>query len=404
MKPEKFYSLFLFMSSFAGCLVVGIYVPYLIHLGLTKADIFLINAIFWLAISSSEIITGMLADGKSRAWSVRTGLLLSVASSVIYAGATFVHAKWQVMTIALVAEVLEGIGMSFMSGAQQAWLSDALIKHGHKDKDEQARIFARTAKWDSLGMLLGGSLSFIIINYGYTFSWATRALMILAAWLLCKLVMNGDGEPVVRTSELKSLRDSWHSMTTSRSLRWAAVAGMILGFVLTFNLTWVPHFNPSADGITANSLLTAFLWAMINLGLFFGNRLVERSKYLRLKQTLAIPLALTLAGLGLVLLGYMPNSLVAIPFIILHEMGRGMFHPLMNGFIYSRVGSSFKATYGSLQSMVARFGFALVLFAGWILMRGVHANIGDGVIWPTAGLALVLCSVLLWSIRPRTEA
>jgi len=132
-----------------------------------------------------------------------------------------------------------------------------------------------------------------------------------------------------------------------------------------------------------------------------GSRWVEKSDRVRESQTVTIPLALGLTGVGLALLGLVDGLFFPVAFLLIHELGRGMFHPLMDGFIYSRVGSSFKATYGSLQSMVSRFGFAVVLFVGWILMRGAYVNIGDDVIWPLAGTALIFSSAILWFIRPR---
>ncbi|MDQ7814748.1 MAG: MFS transporter [Patescibacteria group bacterium] len=403
MKPEKFYNLYSFMSSFGMCLSVGVYIPYLILLGLSKADIFLINAIFWLTISSSEVVTGMLADGKSRAWSVRTGLLISVLGALTYATATLAIAKWQIFTIALVAEILMGIGMSFTSGAQQAWLSDALKRHG-RPKDYQVRAFARSAKWGSFGMLLGGSVSFLFPARYFSIGWIVCSAILFANWSLCKLRMNGDGEPVERTTELKSLKDSWCAISSNRQLQWAALAGMMLGFVLPFNLTWVPHFTSVVETSSQSSALTAAFWILINCGLMLGNRWVEKSHTISEKQTVSIPLALFFTGVGLAALGLVNGWLLPIAFVLLHELGRGMFQPLMDGYIYSRVESSYKATYGSLQSMVSRSGFALVLFVGWWLLRGHDVNASDGLIWPVAGLCLVACATLLWIIRPRQTA
>lgn len=399
MRPEKFYNLHSFMSSFGVCLSVGVYIPYLILLGLSKADIFLINAIFWLTISSSEIVTGMLADGRSRAWSVRTGLAISALGAAVYATAAVTSTRWQIFAIALSAEVMTGVGMSFTSGAQQAWLSDALLRRGQSET--QGRAFARAAKWSSLGMLLGGSLSFLFPARFFSFGWIICSAVLSADWLLCKIYMNGDGEPAERTTELKSLKDSWHAMSSNHQLQWAAFAGVLLGFVLPFNLTWVPHFTTALQHTTHTTALTAVFWAVINCGLMIGSRWVEKSDRVRESQTVTIPLALGLTGVGLALLGLVDGLFFPVAFLLIHELGRGMFHPLMDGFIYSRVGSSFKATYGSLQSMVSRFGFAVVLFVGWILMRGAYVNIGDDVIWPLAGTALIFSSAILWFIRPR---
>ncbi|NQV90113.1 hypothetical protein HQ487_01760 [Candidatus Uhrbacteria bacterium] len=52
---------------------VTAYTPFLQSIGLSLSQIALVNAIFWSVIILSELPTGMLADGRSRAYSLKLG-------------------------------------------------------------------------------------------------------------------------------------------------------------------------------------------------------------------------------------------------------------------------------------------------------------------------------------------
>jgi len=394
MHPVRFYQFHSFLMQFANALSVGLYIPYLLHLGLTRADSFLVNVIYWLTIAATEVPTGALADGKSRSWSVRVGIGLTALGTAVYATAVLADGKWAIMAIAILAEALEGIGCSFMSGAKQAWISDALKRENRES--EQGTVMGRAAKLGHVGLLTGGATSFFLVDLGFTAGWIIRTLAILLALAVCARYMNGEGEPIRRTTEIQSLRDSWHALRRSRSLKWAALGAIAYGLVLSFNLTWVPHFTAGLG-----KPLTAVIWTAVVAGLIAGAWLSENAKQIRNSPIHSIPLALGIAGIGLALLGLTDGLWLPLFLVAFHEIGRGMIDPLMDNFIYSRVESSFKATYGSLQSMVSRGGFAAILGLQWLAMEGYFPQASDKAVWWASGTVMAVASGLLWASRER---
>ncbi|MFA5185421.1 MAG: MFS transporter [Patescibacteria group bacterium] len=394
MHPIRFYKIHSFLVQFGGALCVALYIPYLLHLGLTPADIFLINAVYWLVISSTEVITGAFADCLSRGLSVRVGLILSALGTAIYASALLASDKWLIMAIALAAETLEGLGCAFINGAQQAWISDALIHEGRKD--EQGSVMGRAAKWGSFGLLVGGAASFLLIHAGYATGWATRTAFLLLALAFCAKWMNGEGESKARTSLKAVLKSSLSALRSDRSLKWAAAAAIVMGFVLPFNLTWVPHFTHRLG-----ATLTTALWITINIGLILGGYLVQKASAVKARTDHGMIVAIGLSGIGLASLGATSGCIWPFALVLIHEIGRGMFQPSMDNFICSRVGKDFKATYNSLNSMISRSGYALVLGANWLFISWMGAKSSDEAIWLIAGSCLTACGIAFWIYRPR---
>jgi DHA3 family tetracycline resistance protein-like MFS transporter len=397
MHPIKFYQAHSFLTQFGSSLCVGLYIPYLQHLGLSRSDIFLVNAVFWLAIAATEIPTGTLADGLSRRWSLRAGLGFWIFGTLTYATASLVEAKWAILAIAILAEILEGIGSSFLSGASQAWISDALEKEGRQS--EQAAVMGKAARWGYTGLLSGGAISFALVDLGYAAGWIIRALALGASLVVCLRYMGQEGELETKTSKEQSFKDSWNALRGDRGLKWAAFGGIAFGFVIPFNLTWVPHFTDELGRPMA-----AAVWIGVVSGLVLGALVIERSRAVQANPVHSLPFALGLAGCGLALLGLADGIYLPLLLVALHEIGRGMVNPLIDNFVCERVGGTFKATYGSLQSMVSRGGFAVILGAQWLAMEGYFPQATDKTLWWASGTVLAAAAGALWITRGKSKA
>ena len=108
------------------------------------------------------------------------------------------------------------------------------------------------------------------------------------------------------------------------------------------------------------------------------------------------------AGVGMALMGTTPY--LALPFLalFLHEFGRGLFYPLLDAFTQERIkDDSCRATYTSLQSLLARIGNVLVLAIVWLYTADLPwSNTVIGTVWLTSGTILVSLSFLLWLKKP----
>ncbi len=126
----------------------GVWILYLQHRGYSLAEIGLAEAAFHLAPILFEIPSGSFADLAGRRWSLATSSLLVVIANVLL---------WRADTLAIVmlALFLDGASYSFRSGADQAYLYDAL---NDDQRGTYGRFFGRLL---SAGYLAGGLTTWV---------------------------------------------------------------------------------------------------------------------------------------------------------------------------------------------------------------------------------------------------
>lgn len=385
MKPATTYVLFnLLFGLSMGC-ISPYYVPFLLSVGITLPQVALINTAFFLTIVLMELPTGMLADGRSRTWSVRAGLSVLVLGKLLY---SVISDFWG----ALVCEILIGIALAFISGALEAWVADAVGNNSERLR----RVFSGGAMSLSGGILVGGVASALIGSFDLRAGFWLAGFFVLLALVLVWWVMDDAGEPEVRTSELTALRDSVVALKNSASLRWVLIAFMAFALVASFNHYWSPFFRAQV-GQTGLSLV----WLIIYGGYIVGSYLVRRWAKCQKREVLAVVFSLAVAGYGLLFVGLVGGLMWSLAFAFLHEIGRGAFKPLVDVFVQQRVKSSYRATYGSLQSLVGRLGHVIVLTVVWLSTRGLPDSQGLIVaIWVVQGSLLIIITLMLWFHRP----
>jgi MFS family permease len=388
MHPTRVYYVLSVLIGLCMFLPATSYVPFLLELGLTLADVALLNAGFFSMVVIAEIPTGMLADGKSRAWSIRAGMTMLGIGSIAYAFAT---GFWS----ALLAELLLGIAWAFLSGAQQAWLADALARR--EETDRLAQSFG-TATF--LGMMAavvagasGGLLSIADLRWPYVAS-ATCSIIGLGFGYR---YLGNLGEPEDRVSEFQALRKSVSALRASRALGWVVAACIVYGLVLPFNYYWAPFYRNLIGEVRASLLWIPMYLTLALSGLFIRRRGVREGK-----EAHWLIAALLLAGLGLAGMGQVESVLASVGCVLLHEFGRGLFAPVVDTYTHRRIESHYRATYGSLQSFLGRFGFAVVLLVLWWKTRDFPTTPAAMMsIWTAAGLLLLALTCLLWLCRPK---
>lgn len=110
---------------------------------LEPLELVLLGTALEVAVLIAEIPTGVVADTLSRKWSI-------VASHVIM-GASFMAVGFTTEFVPLLlTQVVWGIGFTFMSGADVAWITDEL-----NDKARIDRVLAKREQWRLLGGVLG---------------------------------------------------------------------------------------------------------------------------------------------------------------------------------------------------------------------------------------------------------
>lgn len=389
MRATTAYYLFGFVSSFGFAMTFAGYVPFLGSIGLDYADVSYLNAAFSLMIVIAEVPTGLLADGRSRAWSLVAGSICMALGSGLYFYAT---GWWS----ALAAELVIGTGMAFCSGAQQAWLADVLAAEGNGD--QLNRAYGTAAAFSGAALLIGGLLGGLLVAWDMRAIWLAGVVSGIAAAFIAARAMTGRGESAHQLTEWEALKQALHSLASSPSLRWMGGCLATCGLVGGFNYYWSVYaqadFGLSGLGI---------VWAAIYLPCVAAGLLLRRTNGFRGREGRAVVLALGVAGLTLALLPFAKGRAAFLLVVCAHELPRGMLNPLVSAFITPRVGNGYRATAESLQSLMSHLGFVLFPFLIGSMVRGLPEG-QDTVrlIWTVSGAALVLSSAVLWLFRPRS--
>ncbi|MDD5251396.1 MAG: MFS transporter [Patescibacteria group bacterium] len=386
--PARIYVLYNFLMSLGMAFTATTYVPWLLHIGLDLREIPLVNAVFFAAIALAELPTGMLADGRSRAWSVRIGLLIYAVGHPAYGLAC---GFWSAVFI----EALVGVSFAFMSGADQAWLTDALAERG--ERDSLGRVLGTTAIWNATAFLVGGFAGAWLGAADLRLPWLTGAPFAVAAFAVSCIWMRGQGEPTHRVGELEAFRLSRAALGNDRALVWTACAAAAYGLVLPFNYFWTPLLG-DRTGLAGLS----WVWVAIYGSTMLAGWFVRRRNGWRGREAHGVTVALILAGLGLAGAGLASGVVLPVLLTIIHEFGRGAFSPLLSALTQRHVTSEFRATYGSFQSLIARGGYAVVVFALWTILGGQPNDSSViGPTWLICGGLLAAVSLVLWLLRPR---
>lgn len=387
MHPAKAFLVISGLDMFAIGMTVTGYVPFLYSLGLSQADVPLINVFFMGTIFLLEIPTGMLADGRSRAWSVHVGMGIHAISLFIYAG---VQGFWG----ALFAEALAGTANAFISGAFVAWLVDALKNRGEEESLEKVLITSSVIQ--ALSMLTAGFVGSWIWMYSPRMGWCVSGVVMAIAWFVSLRYVDGAGQPAHSVSEIEALKLTIHGLRQRPELRWGAAVSASFGLVLLFNYFWSPFF---IECFGRNRI--GWIWIPLYLAMA-ASGLLLRSGVIKFKRSsTGLVAALLLSGAGLATTGISGCAMGAVGFAMLHEFGRGLFDPLAGVFFQKQFASENRATAGSAQSCIQRASWSLLLIAAWAYMRGLpEGSRSVAVVWSVGGGLLVALSIALWFFRP----
>ncbi|MFC1638768.1 MFS transporter [Patescibacteria group bacterium] len=389
MNPSTVFVLYRALMGLAIGFMATAYAPYCVSIGITLPEIALINAAFFAAIVLSELPTGLLADGRGRLWSMRVGVLVASVGFALYG--LVIWEFWG----ALICEVLVGIGFAFMSGAEQAWLADELAARNQPDRLQAS--FAGGAMWFAVASIVSGLIGAQVSAWNLQAGMICTAAVCVVKVLYTFLVMRETVGADAAATELSALRQSFGVLRAGRGLAWAMVAGGSYGLVLSFNHYWTLFFRA---GVGQSGL--GYVWALMLVSVAAGGWLVQRCPVREGREHLPIVGTMLLIGGGMAVCGLVPGMPLALGCLALHEVGRGAFQPLLDTYVQRRVESPYRATYGSLQSLVSRLCFVAIASAVWAITSGMPV---DGrfipVVWGVQGAVLVAVSLLLALFRSR---
>lgn len=330
-------------------LIAPVLVPFFESKGLSLSEIFYLQAIFATIIVLLEAPSGYLADKMGR----RAVLVIgSVAHGAGYLFLVFADGFWQLA----VFEIILGVAMSMMSGADLALLYDterAISKVEDEHSFSIANLASTKAYANGVGALLGGAMAL----------WSFDAIVLAQAavsWVCLVLAMMLVEPPIekienpVTTLNFKAIYR--HLIKGDKVLRQIFIA-IPLYNLSTFQVGWLVQPYWQEHGLTM--LMFGILWCAqsvtVGIASHCGHAIEKRK---------GAVFALLVIGI-LPIIGHFGMAWfdgwygIGICFILF--FCRGLYQVVLVNALNKRVPSQVRATVNSLTSLTFRFGF---IFSG----------------------------------------
>lgn len=367
-------------------LTAAMYVNFLRAHGLNFLEMSFVNASFFITLFLCEIPTGAFADVYGRKASYVVACILTTIGMAVYGCS-------QTMPGFMCAEMILAVGMTFESGAFNAWFIDRLAHHGH-DANDRILIFARRDQLVNVITIIAGIIG------GYL-----TAVNNQWPWLLGSVIAGSSIIVVLRIPEeyraprglsfkrdlklmLECVRNGGYLMLSVRGLRFLLLSVMVhVALMQSLNMYWQPFFDPNLQ----YEHLMGYLFAGIALSVMLGSILAPRLLKKWYAPEKIIIYSQVFTGVCIILCALTSNSWLALLLFLIHEVGRGIRGPITSVYLHEHARSEERATAESFGSIAHHLGGACGLIAS-----GAIANtLGIAPTWMICGIVLIISSLII---------
>lgn len=349
--PSIYYA---FTSSRAFCLQIVFtlnIIYYVSDAQLNPLELVLIGTIMELAVLLCEIPTGLVADLFGRKKSIIIG-------TIIIGCAHLLEGSIPSFTAIAIAAALWGMGWTFISGAETAWIADEITP------EQLDHTLLNGAKFSSIGSFIG-ILTSVAIGSLFTVQiailFAGAALLLIALFSIfwipeTKFVPITQGKQSHLHHMKIALQSSWNVIQSDRTLLSLASITLFMGLASEgFDRLWGAHF---IENFQLNEHYTVYwfglfyaLTFLLNIGLLKWMERVATSHFARLLMWLN-----TLLILFMIYFAFTTHFIVAVVLYLCVASLRNVNYPLMNIMMNKQLESKGRATTLSFYGQVDAFG------------------------------------------------
>lgn len=326
--------------------------------GLTVGEVFILQALYALAVAAFEVPSGYLADVLGRKAALVVALIGAIAGALAYCFASD-------FSTFLLGELLWAVALSFASGADYALYVDSLRALGRELEAKRlwGRVRSNSFLVSAVCMVLGGLLA----------TWNLRApLVIQCGFMVGTLFLvfmirepkRGNVKVQAGGAGRELLQILRQALVHDARLRWLLLFPAVL-LCMTRLGVWLyqPYFALSGVSVAYFGLI----WAGFDLAAAVGSRSAHRIDAAVTERMFALGavLAVGTAYLGL---GAQAALLIGLLFLVQQAI-RGVAPVLFGDRLNQMVGSERRATFLSLQSMMGS-----VLYAAVVMPLGIFTD------------------------------
>ncbi len=353
--------------------------------GMGMHDIFLLKSVYSLSIVALEIPSGWMADVWGRKKTLIMGSLLGSAGFFMY---SFSYGFWAFAA----AEIILGIGHSFVSGADSAMLYESLKADGKADKyvKHEGRITSAGNFAEAIAGIAAGFLAAVSLRTPFYMQFVVASLAIPAALTL--------KEPVIHfATHVHSIKrmagDIRDALVKHTDLRISILLSAITG-AATLAFAWL--VQPFFKEIGLPVEFFGIAWTVLNLsvGVSSAFAFVIEGK---LSKRYEILLIITLLSAGYFFSGLMVLR-EGLIFLLLFYLVRGLATPVFKNYINTYSPDQMRATILSVRNLIIRIIFAATgPLLGWTI-----DNFSLNRAFMTAGIIYLISALLVvfpWLVK-----
>ena len=354
----KLYLLLSGMQSFAMTMVFTVNLVYQVkQVGLNPLQLVLVGTCLELTAFLMEIPTGVVADVYSRRLSVIIGIALLGLGFLV-------EGSFPIFESLLIAQIIMGLGYTFLSGAQSAWIVDEI------GQARASTAFLRSAQVAQLSGFAAIFVSVAVASFSLQAAIVSAGIIMLALALLLILLMPEAGFQRQEASQ----RESWATLFATfrsglglvrrRQLLLLIMAATIIhgAFSEGFDRLWTAHLLDNfslpplgqLDEIVWFGLISAVGMPLSLLTLEYIGRRVDMTSNRSVSISLAIVYVAMIAGVLLFTLGQ--SFPLALFGLWITGAMRAIRNPLMENWINQHTESGVRATVLSIQGQADAFG------------------------------------------------
>ena len=206
--------------------------------GLSPLQLVLVGTVLELSVFLFEIPTGVVSDLKSRKLSIIIGYFLIGLGFLI-------EGLFPFFITVLLAQVVWGIGYTFTSGSQQAWIADEI------GEERASLAFIRGAKAGNLGQVVAIPLSILAGYFMINLPIVVGGLCMIGLAVYLIIFMKEENfkplDKAERTSAWGSMKENMGKIIShskaSFIMRMLFLIALFVGFYSEgFDRLWVSHF------------------------------------------------------------------------------------------------------------------------------------------------------------------
>lgn len=346
--------------------VTSVVLPFVIiyfqSLSFSLFQIGIFTAVFGISMFIFEIPTGAMADIYSRKFSMILGFLIagtSILSIGLFTNFYILNIIW----------FFAGLGMTFISGADESWVIDNLNKKRQKHLIKE--YFIKSESIQSFGMVISPLfaiflIKFLPLNYLW-FVWAGG--FFLSAFVLISVPEYYIPNKKDHFSDFYKLhflqiKKGIKFIKSKKNIPYLFFAGIFLYFMMM-----------ARDGI--QPLLIDFGMPLAQLGLFYSSIallevfvpfLTHFFTDMKLKHSMSILISIRIVLMMGLLFIHPPFFYLAAIIFMFNQSLAGLRFPLLQTYLHSHLKSNIRATVTSVQSMANQFAIAISTPIGGLLM------------------------------------